>query len=205
MKKTSDNFLIQLIEKPVMELRTREGLIGKVKTEGGLGCRDHEMVALRTSRGAKGAGCCQSKASPENAQTNRLVEEVPEDWRKANATPPFEIGRSSVSLSWKPAEARKQLILGTNSRYMKEEKVIQSSQHGFIKRVSCLTSLITFYDYVSYEKSLEQRRLVGNLINVFIFPMRRQRGWNQALPSGAPGQHKRQWAQKERQDFLYDK
>lgn len=37
-------------------------------------------------------------------------------------------------------------MLKTIFRLMKERKVIRSSQHGFSKRNSCLTNLITFYD-----------------------------------------------------------
>lgn len=37
-----------------------------------------------------------------------------------------------------------QLILETASGYVKDEKVIRCSQHGFTKRKSCLTSLITY-------------------------------------------------------------
>ncbi|PKU44256.1 rna-directed dna polymerase from mobile element jockey- hypothetical protein [Limosa lapponica baueri] len=39
-----------------------------------------------------------------------------------------------------------QLILETISRYMKDKKIVMSSQHGFTKRKSCLTNLINFYD-----------------------------------------------------------
>ncbi|KAK4815974.1 hypothetical protein QYF61_010842 [Mycteria americana] len=82
-----------------------------------------------------------------------IIKEVPEDWRKANATPLFKNGKKgdpgnyrSVNLTSIPGEVMEQLLLGTISRYMKEEKVIRSSQHGFTKGKSCLTKLITFYD-----------------------------------------------------------
>ncbi|KAK4829270.1 hypothetical protein QYF61_002662 [Mycteria americana] len=39
-----------------------------------------------------------------------------------------------------------QLILGTTSRHIKDEKIIRSSQHGFTKGKSCLTNLVNFYE-----------------------------------------------------------
>lgn len=37
-----------------------------------------------------------------------------------------------------------QLILGTISRHMKDNKIIRNSQYGFTKWKLCLTNLITF-------------------------------------------------------------
>jgi len=39
-----------------------------------------------------------------------------------------------------------QLILEVIIKQVEEKKVIRSSQHGFTKRISCLTKLIDFYD-----------------------------------------------------------
>ena len=38
------------------------------------------------------------------------------------------------------------LILEPISRHIKDEKIIRSSHHGFIKGKSCLTNLIQFYN-----------------------------------------------------------
>jgi len=77
---------------------------------------------------------------------------VPEDWRKANATPVFKKGKKedpgnyrSVSLTSIPGKVTEQLTLDATSKQVEEEKVI-SSQHGFTKGKSCLTNLIAFYD-----------------------------------------------------------
>lgn len=75
-----------------------------------------------------------------------------EDWRKANVTSiPKKNKREgpgfyrlfSITLI---TEMIGQLILGTISRHMKDRKVFRSTQHGFTKRKSSLTNLITSYD-----------------------------------------------------------
>ncbi|KGL80585.1 hypothetical protein N309_11346, partial [Tinamus guttatus] len=59
------------------------------------------------------------------------VEEVPEDWKKANVTPVFKkVKREDpgnyrpVSLTSVPGKVMEQLILETISRHVKEKKVI---------------------------------------------------------------------------------
>lgn len=51
-----------------------------------------------------------------------------------------------VSLTLISVKVMEQLNLETFSSPMKEKEVIRSSQHGFIKGKSYLTSLINFYD-----------------------------------------------------------
>ncbi|KAK4811747.1 hypothetical protein QYF61_005315 [Mycteria americana] len=70
----------------------------------------------------------------------RLLGEVPEDWRKASVIPVFKkIMKDNpgnyrlVSLTLIPGKAMEQLILATISRHMKNKKVIRGSQHGFTK------------------------------------------------------------------------
>jgi len=79
--------------------------------------------------------------------------EVPEDWRKASVTPVLKKGKKEdpgnyrlASLFCTPGKVMEQLILDVTSKQVQEKKVIRSSQHGFTKGKSCLTSLIAFYD-----------------------------------------------------------
>jgi len=73
--------------------------------------------------------------------------EVPEDWRKASATPIFKKGKKGdpgnyrlVSLNSIPGKMVELLILEVIIKQVEEKKVIRSSQHGFTKGKSCLTS-----------------------------------------------------------------
>jgi len=42
-----------------------------------------------------------------------------------------------------------QMILSTITQHIEDNQVIRPSQHGFMKRRSCLTNLISFYDNVT--------------------------------------------------------
>ncbi|KAK4828723.1 hypothetical protein QYF61_000714 [Mycteria americana] len=84
-----------------------------------------------------------------------LLGEVPDDQKKASVTPVFQKGkkedlgnRRPVSLFSGHEKVVEEVILETISKHMKDRKVIRSSQHGFTKGKSCLTSLIAFYDEV---------------------------------------------------------
>ena len=84
------------------------------------------------------------------------IEEVPEDWRKADVTPVFKKGKkddpgnySLVCLTSIPGKVMEQLILGAVSRHIKDKRVIRDSQHGFTKRKSCLINLIAFYEDIT--------------------------------------------------------
>ncbi|NXA67808.1 RTBS polymerase, partial [Mohoua ochrocephala] len=81
------------------------------------------------------------------------MEEVPDDWRKANVTPIFKRGKKEdlgnywpVSLTSIPGKVIEQIILEVISKHVEEKKTIRSSQHGFTKGKSCLTNLTALYD-----------------------------------------------------------
>lgn len=74
-----------------------------------------------------------------------------EDWRKANVTPILRKDKKDdpgnyrqLSLTLTPGKMVEQLILKTISRHSRNEQIISSSQHGFNKGKSCLTSFINF-------------------------------------------------------------
>ncbi|KAK4818923.1 hypothetical protein QYF61_022100 [Mycteria americana] len=89
-----------------------------------------------------------------------LTGEVPADWRLANVTPIYKKGRKEdpgnyrpVSLTLVPGKLMEQIILSAITWHVENNQGIKPSQHGFRKRRSCLTNLISFYDKVT--------RLVG--------------------------------------------
>ncbi|PKU45836.1 rna-directed dna polymerase from mobile element jockey-like [Limosa lapponica baueri] len=79
---------------------------------------------------------------------------VPGDWRVANVTPIYKKGRKEdprnyrpVSLTSVPGKIMERIILSEVSQQAQDSKGIRTSQHGFMKRRSCLTNLISFYDH----------------------------------------------------------
>ena len=79
--------------------------------------------------------------------------EVLEDGKKADVTPVFKKGKREdpgncrpVSITSIPGKVVQQLILGAISKYMKDKKVIRSSQPALTRGKLCLTNLIAFCD-----------------------------------------------------------
>ena len=54
-----------------------------------------------------------------------------------------------VSLTSVPGKVMEQIILGEITWHMHGIQGIRPSQHGFMKGRSCLTNLISFYDWVT--------------------------------------------------------
>jgi len=79
--------------------------------------------------------------------------EVPEDWRKASVTPIFKKGKKEdpgnyrpVNLTSIPGKMMEQLILDVVIKQVEWKRIVESSQHGFIKGKSCFINLIAFCD-----------------------------------------------------------
>lgn len=89
-------------------------------------------------------------------QRSWMTGEVPEDWRLADVTPIYRKGHKEdlgnyrpISLTSVPGKVMEQIILGQITQFMHGVQGIRPSQHRFMKGRSCLTNLISFYDWVT--------------------------------------------------------
>ncbi|KAK4827443.1 hypothetical protein QYF61_018000 [Mycteria americana] len=108
------------------------------------------------------ASVTTSKSSLQDSQTSKTrgkiiferswqLEEVPEDWRKANVTSVFKKDKKKdlgnyrlVSLTSVPRKVVERILLETMSKHTKDKKVIDHC--GFLRGKSCLTNLTAFYN-----------------------------------------------------------
>ena len=99
-----------------------------------------------------------------------MTGEVPEDGRLADVTPIYKKGRKEdlgnyrpVSLTSVPGKVTEQIILGEITQLVRGVQGIRPSQQGFMKGRSCLTNLISFYDWVA---CLVDERKAVNTVNL---------------------------------------
>ncbi|TRZ07879.1 hypothetical protein HGM15179_019227 [Zosterops borbonicus] len=122
------------------------------------------MTSLRWSKNSDGVseGPC---FIAYKADQFIVLGEVPEDWKKANATLVIKKGKKEypgnyqpVSLASIPGKVMEHLILEAISTHVEDKKMIQSSHHGFTRGKSCLTNMIAFYDETT--AWMDERRAV---------------------------------------------
>jgi len=85
-----------------------------------------------------------------------LSGEAPEDWRLADVTSIYKKGCKEdpgnyrpVSVTSVPGEDLEQIILSEITQHVGGTQETRPSQHRFMKGRSCLTNLISFYDWVT--------------------------------------------------------
>ncbi|CAM4552612.1 unnamed protein product [Caretta caretta] len=82
--------------------------------------------------------------------------DIPEDWKKANIVPIYKKRGNKdnpgnyrpVSLNSVPRKIMEQIIKQSICKHLKDSKMINNSQHGFVNK-SCQTNLIAFFDRVT--------------------------------------------------------
>ena len=81
---------------------------------------------------------------------------VPQDWRSANITPIFKKGSKTDPSHYRPISLTSvpcKLMESVIKDHIMDHLLINElfSQHGFMKRKSCLTNLLDFFEYVTSE------------------------------------------------------
>ncbi|TRZ08332.1 hypothetical protein HGM15179_018775 [Zosterops borbonicus] len=153
----------------------RDGLVGDVVVGGRLGQSDHEIIefsifgeirryinktfTLEFRRADFGLFRRLIQRVPwKAALKNKGVQEskVPDYWKLANVTPIHKKGEKEnpsnyrpVSLTSVPGKIVEQFILSVIMQHLQGGQGLRPSQHGFRRRRSCLTNLISFYDQVT--------------------------------------------------------
>jgi len=81
--------------------------------------------------------------------------EIPVDWKRANISAIFKKGSKKdpgnyrpVSLTSHAGKLFEKLVKEEIVQHLERNKLINSSQHGFMQNKSCLTNLLEFNEYV---------------------------------------------------------
>jgi len=78
---------------------------------------------------------------------------VPNDWKKANVTAIFKKGDKSSPYNYRPVSLTshvcKALELLVRDFIVRKFNLIHETQHGFVKKRSCLTNFLEFLEFIS--------------------------------------------------------
>ena len=97
-------------------------------------------------------------STPPSHVFNMSLQEgsVPLDWKEANIIPLFKKGSRNKSVTYRPVSLTSVIckLLETIIRdhmmdFLINHKLINSSQHGFLKAKSCLTNLLCFLEDIT--------------------------------------------------------
>ena len=90
---------------------------------------------------------------------NLSLEEVivPSEWKEANITPLFKKGSRNKPKNYRPVSLTsvvykllETLIRDHMVEFLVKHKLINTSQHGFLKSKSCLTNLLCFLEEITH-------------------------------------------------------
>ena len=97
-------------------------------------------------------------APPLTVLFNRLLKEkkVPSIWKDANVTPLFKKGKHYLASNYRPVSLTSQVckifescIKDAVVNHLEENNLLRLSQHGFMKKRSCLSNLLEFLENIT--------------------------------------------------------
>jgi endonuclease/exonuclease/phosphatase family metal-dependent hydrolase len=81
---------------------------------------------------------------------------VPSEWKQVNVTPIYKKGPRELSCNYRPVsltshicKVLESIIRDNLVDYLHRNNLIRDTQHGFVKKRSCLTNLLEFLEFVS--------------------------------------------------------
>jgi hypothetical protein len=81
---------------------------------------------------------------------------MPSEWKQANVTPMYKKGPRELSCNYRPVslashicKVLESIIRDSLVDYLHRNNLIRDTQHGFVKKRSCLTNLLEFLEFVS--------------------------------------------------------
>jgi hypothetical protein len=81
---------------------------------------------------------------------------VPNEWKQANVTPIYKKGPRELACNYRPVsltshicKVLESIIRDSLVDYLHGNNLIRDTQHGFVKKRSCLTNLLEFLEFVS--------------------------------------------------------
>ena len=82
--------------------------------------------------------------------------QVPEEWRTATVVPIYKKGAKSAAGNYRPVsltcvscKVLESILKDDIMEHLSRNKLIKSSQHGFVKGKSCTTNLLEFLDKIT--------------------------------------------------------
>ena len=99
---------------------------------------------------------CPTRLSPFQTMTDCWLSIVPLEWKEANIIPLFKNGSRNKSVNYRPVSLTSVIckLLETIIRdhmmdFLLKHRLINHSQHGFLKARSCLTYLLYFFEEIT--------------------------------------------------------
>ena len=138
---------IEISGRPVITTEVIERHLNKLNDEKSAGADDLPPIVLKK--------ISKKIAYPLKMlfEKSLISGEIPEDWKCANVTPIHKKGSKKIPGNYRPISLTSQIcrileriIKEEMTEYLETNNIIHGSQHGFLKRRSCVTNLLTYME-----------------------------------------------------------